>query len=419
MWANKQVIRYVNRLLPTETQRSIILLTGARQTGKTTLVKDKYKQLPYYNLDAREYRDQLKSISTFSWANNVGEAILDEIQKEPSLFEKVKFAFDEGSLKFSILTGSSQLLLLKKVRETLAGRIRLFELFPLMFTELIDLKNKGKGDPKIENLLNAKDIDVLFRDDAPVLFGSDWDLRKNTEEWLLKWGGMPALLHIPGQFEKINWLKDYIYAYLERDLSDLARLSDLSPFKRFQSIASLRAGNLLHFSELARDSSTSTETARRYMQYLNISYQNFLLQPYYKNLTSSLVKTPKLYWFDNGLLRQTSGLGFDLDNGQLFENYIASELMKFIRTSKNDAKLYYYRTRSGMEIDFIIENKHGIMGIEVKNRKKITRSDFTAIRKIRSAVKNKWVGGIVVYKGNKIEQIEEKMWAVPSCRILG
>jgi predicted AAA+ superfamily ATPase len=300
----------------------------------------------------------------------------------------------------------------------MAGRIKLFELFPLMFTELIDPEGKNKNPTKLEELLKAGDIDDLFRNDVSVLLGSEWELVKNTEEWLIKWGGMPALIHIKDESERINWIKDYIYTYLERDLSDLARLTDLRPFKRFQSIASLRAGNLLQYSELARDSSTSIETARRYLEYLNISYQNFLLQPYYKNLTSSLVKTPKLYWIDNGLLRQTSGLGFNVDSGQLYENYFASELMKFIKTDKNAAKLFYYRTRSGMEIDFIIETEQGIIALEVKNREKVTKSDFTAIRKIKTAAKDQFIGGIVVYRGNKIKQFDKQLWAIPSGRLL-
>jgi len=154
------------------------------------------------------------------------------------------------------------------------------------------------------------------------------------------------------------------------------------------------------------------------MEYLNISYQNFLVQPYYKNLTSSLVKTPKLFWFDNGLLRQSSGLGFNIDSGQLYENYFASELMKYLRTMKIHAKLFYYRTRSGMEIDFIIETKKGIIAIEAKSRDVVTQSDFSALKKLASAAKDSWIGGIIVYRGNKTEQFGDRMWSVPSCRLL-
>ena len=132
MWVNLQVKRRLFDTLPAEANKSLVLLTGARQTGKTTLVKEKYSNLPYYNLDAIELRDQLSNISTFSWSKEVGHAIIDEIQKEASLFDKIKYAYDEKEISFSVLTGSSQILLLKKVRETMAGRLRLFEIFPFM-----------------------------------------------------------------------------------------------------------------------------------------------------------------------------------------------------------------------------------------------------------------------------------------------
>ncbi len=418
MWENIQVKRNIFNSLPLESERAIVLITGARQTGKTTLVKNKYSNLSYFNLDAIELRDQLSDVSSFSWARDVGSAIIDEIQKEPSLFEKIKYSYDEGKLSFSVLTGSSQLLLLKKVRETMAGRIKLFELFPLLLSELVSPSGQLKKLIILENLLNCKSIDGVFQSQQTVLLGEEWELNKTTEDWLIKWGGMPSLIHIKDENERINWLYDYSVAYLERDLADLARISDLRPFRKFQTIAALRASNMLHYSELAKDSGTSVETARRYLEYLNISYQNFLLQPYYKNLTSSLVKTPKLFWFDNGLLRQSSGLGFKIDTGQLFENYFASELMKYLRTTKSRAKLFYYRTRSGMEIDFIIETHNGIVAIETKNRDKVTLSDFSAIRKLAAAADKLWLGGIVAYRGNKIEKFGDKLWAVPSSRLL-
>ena len=418
MWEDIQVKRKIIKLLPSESDKILVLITGARQTGKTTLVKENYPKLPYFNLDAIELRDQLNAVSTFLWSKEVGKAVIDEIQKEPSLFEKIKYSYDEGKLNFSVLTGSSQLLLLKKVRETMAGRIKLFELFPFMLSELADPDGLKKSIPIFEKLLYIQSIDDLFQSCSSVLFGEDWDLLKNSEDWLIRWGGMPPLIHISNEKEKIDWLHDYSFAYLERDLSDLARLSDLRPFRKFQAIAALRSANMLHYTELAKDSGTSVETARRYLEYLNISYQNFLLQPYYKNLTSRMVKTPKLFWLDNGLLRQSSGLGFNIDNGQLYENYFASELTKYLRTGKSQAKLFYYRTRSGMEIDFILETKQGIIAIETKSRDIVTRLDFSALRKLASAAKDFRVGGIVAYKGNKIQQFGHKTWAVPLSPLL-
>lgn len=416
MWENLQVKRVIERYLPDVRRRQLLLITGARQTGKTTLVKERYKELPYYNLDAVEYRDQLSSISTFRWARDIGASVIDEIQKEPGLFDKIKYAFDDGSLNFSVLTGSSQILLLKKVRETLAGRTMLMELFPFMLTELTDPKSKKNDAVLFSRMLKCETIDEVLNETASVLIGKKLELAKYAEEWLYIWGGMAPLIHINESQDRKYWLKDYTTAYLERDLGDLANLNDLKPFRKFQQIAALRTTNLISFSELSRDAGIGIETARRYLEYLHISYQGFLLQPYHKNLTSSLVKTPKLFWFDNGLLRFLSGLGFEIDSGQLYENYVASELMKFIRSKRLDVKLTFYRTRSGMEIDFILETTKGILGIEVKNRSVVSKSDFTRLKRLADAAKTGWLGGIVIYKGNQIQRFNEGFWAVPSFR---
>jgi len=413
---NLQVNRLAALFLIDKNEKSLVLLTGARQTGKTTLVKKKYKNLTYFNLDAFEYREQLKTISTFNWGENVGEAIFDEVQKEASLLDKIKFAFDNGSIQFSILLGSAQILLLSKIKETLAGRVLIFELFPFMLSEL-SCAEKDIKIPRLNNLFSCENTDQVFSSVTPVLFGAKWTNLIKLEDYLLQWGGMPPLIHINDEKIRKNWLKSYGIAYLERDLGDLANLKDLMLFKKFQQLASLRAANLISFSELARDAGISVETARRYIEYLRISYQVFLVPPYKNNLTSSLVKTPKLYWTDNGLLRELSGAGNQVIDGIHFENYIASELMKFIRTIGADVKLSFYRTRSGMEVDFILETQKGIITIEVKNRNKVFEKDFSSIRKLAKAAKNNWLGGLVVYRGNQIVKWDEKLWAVPSCRL--
>jgi len=366
MWENIQISRILSRHLPDASSRQLILITGARQTGKTTIVKNQYKKLPYYNLDAIEYRDQLSSISTFNWSKEVGISVIDEIQKEPGLFDKIKYAYDEGTLSFSVFTGSSQILLLRKIQETLAGKVSLRELFPFMFRELFDHNFANKDPILLERLVFVKKIDNILNGLNSVLIGETSELHTKVEDWLNTWGGMAPLIHISNPDERKFWLKDYAIAYLERDLADLAKLNDLKPFRKFQQITALRTANLVSYTELAKDAGIAIESARRYLKYLRISYQTFLIQPYHKNLTSSLVKTPKLYWFDNGLVRHLSGIGFDIDNGQLYENYVASEINKYIRTNRLDVKLSFYRTRSGMEIDFILESVFGIIAIEAK-----------------------------------------------------
>ena len=342
--------------------------------------------------------------------------MIDYYNAFKNTFDKIKFSYDEGSLDFSVLTGSSQVLLLKKVRETLAGRVMLLELFPFMLGEMVNLKEENQAAFLFSQLVSGQKMDDILNRISSVLLGQEWDMAKHTEEWLYTWGGMAPLIHVTDAESRKYWLKDYSTAYLERDLADLANLNDLKPFRKFQQMAALRSANLISFTELSKDTGISIETARRYLEYLHISYQAFLLQPYHKNLTSSLVKTPKLFWFDNGLLRHLSGLGFDIDNGQLFENYVAAEMMKFIRTNRLDVKLSFYRTRSGMEIDFILETNKGIIGIEVKNRKTVSKSDYTNLKRLAAAAGKQWLGGIVVYRGNKIQQYDKGFWSIPSCR---
>ena len=417
MWGKIHINRIIKERLPSVEERVLLLLTGARQTGKTTLLKSTYPSLAYFNLDAIEYREQLSRISTFSWGRDVGNAVIDEIQKEPELFDKIKYAFDERDIRFSALSGSAQLLLLKKVKETLAGRVIIFELFPLMLSELVHSGEEKIPGLLIDELIRCKEASSVFENKPAVLLGNKWDKLFQSEEYLIKWGGMPALINIKDESRKRAWLRDYLVTYLERDLGDLARMNDLMPFRKFQQLAALRSSNLLAYSELARDTGIGTETARRYLEYLRISYQAILLPPYHKNLTSSLIKTPKLYWLDNGLLRHLSGLGFDVMNGQLYENYVASEMIKYFRSTQKTEALSFYRTRSGMEVDFCIETVGGLVGIEVKNRQTIDRSDYSSLKRLQEASQENWLCGLVVYRGNQIIKLDAKLWAVPSCRL--
>lgn len=417
MWENKQVKRFAEEYMPDSTDRVIFLLTGARQTGKTTLLRKKYDGLPYFNLDAIEYREQLKSISTFSWSDSVGDAVIDEIQKEPGLIDKIKYAWDGGQIKFTAMSGSAQVMLLRQTGETLAGRVFIIELFPLLLSELLAGSNNFTAHP-LGRLVSGEYTDGVIGEMKSVLLGKGWEDRIRSEDYLIKWGGMPSLLHLEER-KRSEWLKDYTHTYLERDLGDLARINDLMPFKRFQQLAALRSTGLISYSDLARDAGLGIETARRYLEYLRLSYQAFLVQPYYKNLTSSLVKTPKLYWTDNGLLRQLSGLGFTISSGEIYENFIASEILKYLRTSRSDVNLSFYRTRSGMEVDFCMEINGKLLAIEAKNRTSVTNSDFTSLKRLQTASGQNWLGGLVLYRGNKIMKIEDTIWAMPSCRFFG
>lgn len=416
---NLMKYRYLSRFLPSASKPGIIVLTGARQTGKTTLARSTYPQLNYVNLDAPENRELVRDISTPSWAATVREAVIDEAQKEPTVFEKVKYAYDMGAVRFTVLLGSSQILLLKKVRESLAGRAALYELWPLLMSEIgTDVRQNDRPAPLFDRVLSGRPLDDILGTAPPALIGEPDDACARAENHLLKWGGMPALLAIEDDDARWKWLRDYRHTYLERDLSDLARLDDLAAFSKFQKLCALRSGRLLNYSSLARDASFSVDTARRYLEYLRLSYQVILLQPYYRNLTSSVVKTPKLYWLDIGLLRQMSGRREE-SGGEIYETMVISEAVKWIRTAQKNVETYFYRTHGGLEIDLLLglEGERWL-GMEIKGRRTVVPRDVTALKAVADSLGKNWAGGVVVYQGAEIKRIAEpSIWAVPSRRL--
>ncbi len=409
--------RFLGMRLPPATTRRIVVLTGARQVGKTTLSRRMYPDIRYINLDSPENRDALRTLPAAAWARSVGHAILDEAQKEPVIFDKVKYAYDDEGIRFTILTGSSQILLLKKIRESLAGRAFFYELWPLMQCELnTSLQQKAPSAPLLGDLFSNKPLKDIFGRIPAALLDTEDNSGREAEMHLLKWGGMPALLPL-AENDRWLWLKNYGYTYLERDLADLARLDDLSPFRKFQQLSALRSGMLLNYSELARDTGISVDTARRYLEYLRLSYQAVLLQPYRRNVTSSVVKTPKLYWLDIGIWRQLTGFTGEL-TGQLYETMVVGEFVKWIRTQQLDAGLYFYRTRSGREVDLLLETQGGLIGIEIKSRDTVAGKDMRPMQSLAEKLGKQWRGGLVVYTGRKIEQIgKPDIWAVPSRRL--
>ena len=420
MSENLQYFRAIYNFLPSEKKRKIVLITGARQTGKTTLAKNKYNALRYINLDSPEIRDSISQIPASNWYKDVGKAILDEAQKEPSLFEKVKYAYDEEKLDFEVLLGSSQILLLKKIRESLAGRISLYELWPLMMSEIYSgPAAKIIKQPLLDRIIDEEDFQKLMESLPSVLIGEEDVKLKEAQEHLSRWGGMPFLLTINNTSERQKWLRDYTYTYLERDFSDLSRIEDLEPFKKFQTISALRNAKLLNYSELARYAGISVDTSKRYLEYLKISYQTILLQPYGANITSSAVKTPKIYWIDIGLLRQMTGFWGGVVSGDIFETMAVSEIYKWIKTMQKPVSMYFYRTRSGLELDMLLKINDRIIGIEIKNRSTATISDLRPMKAVAEGLGKSWSGGILIYNGDRIEKIAEPhIWMIPLRRLL-
>lgn len=406
--------RWLLRRLPPQETHRIVVVTGARQTGKTTLMKRAYPGLRYINLDSAENRDAVRLTAAASWGRSVGDAVIDEVQKEASVLEKLKYAFDEGAICFSALTGSSRLLLLRQVRETLAGRTLLLSLWPLMASELAG----SMSPPLFDLLLTAQGgFQEILGGQQPILLGDDEARQREALEHLALWGGMPALLPLQDE-ERRDWLRSYIESFVESDLTDYGRLQDLEPFRRLVKVAMLRCGGLLSVSELARDAGVSPQTAGRYLTYLELSFQTINLPPFSRNLTSTVVKAPKLYWSDLGILRRATWQYGDL-TGPQFENLVVCEAHKWIESLGRDARLSFYRTRSGLELDLLIQTPAGVIGMEIKNRPSAHKADISSMLRIAEALGSEWLCGLVVNRGTVLEALleEKRIWSVPVHRL--
>lgn len=410
--------RWLTRRLPTADERRLVVLTGARQTGKTTLARHVYGDLRYLNLDDLELRRSLREVRTQAWARTVGRAVLDEAQKEPSVFDKVKYAFDAREIDFGVLLGSSRILLLKKVRESLAGRASLFDLWPLTLSELT-AEGDELEEPLFQRLVDSSGpVGSVLDAEPEILLGDAEERRRRALDHLVAWGGMPALIHLDKEEDRRLWLRSYQQTYLERDLVDLVRLEDLHPFQKLQTLAMLRSGQILSYAKLARDAQIGTSTARRYLEYLDLTYQIVRLQPYYRNLTSQVIKSPKLYWTDLGLLRQGTGQWGPLD-GALFETLVVAEIVKWLSTIASDTRPFYYRTRGGLEIDLLLQTPAGVIGLEIKNREEVSGQDTTPMQQVGEALGEEWRGGIVVHRGGHVRPLdpEGRYWGVPVHRL--
>jgi len=348
----------------------------------------------------------------------VGPAVLDEAQKEPSVFDKVKLAFDAGDIDFTVLLGSSRFLLIDRVRESLAGRAFIYDLWPLMPSEICCTSDGDPIVPLLDRLLMGEGlIDSVLSNEPDRLVGEEDGTRRSAIEHLSRWGGMPELLRLDDEDRRL-WLKSYQQTFLERDLADLTRLSDLAPFRKLQRLCMLRSGGLLSYTDLGRDASLGATTARRYLEYLRLSYQVFLLQPFARNLTSSTIKTPKLYWMDLGLLRQSTLQLGPLD-GPLLETLVVGEVRKWIDTLGRDVETTFYRTRSGLEVDLLLRTASGIIGIEIKNRDRALSKDCGLLRAVARALGEEWRGGLVVYRGSSLSALDrqQSIYAMPVHRL--
>ena len=405
--------------------RPVTVLTGARQTGKTTLVRDLLpasagRRTVYLSLDDPDERLRLAADPVRRLDHGTDLVIVDEVQKLPGLLDAVKLLADRRQGHRFLLLGSAQILLLRQVRETLAGRAALLELWPLALVERVEASEAPlsgldriweEGEPALRRMAEAS---------PPAEVGRLW--RGRAEEHLL-WGGYPALEPLPAE-ERSAWLRDFRRTYLERDLADLGRVADLDQFALAQNLLAARSAQILSYSEVSRDLGVAVNTVKRYVRFLEVSYQVHLLPPLLPTVTARLVKSPKLYWTDPGLARFLSERAASPD-GPLFETAVLDELLRWSSWQQEPPSLHFFRTHGGREVDFIVRGPDRILAIEAKASQQVHHADARSLTESldwlapRGAMPNGRRLGLVVTRGREVEPLAPGVWAVPDWRLFG
>lgn len=332
------------------------LITGPRQAGKSTLLKHCLKHFHYVTFDDPAERNLALQDPELFLSTHHAPLILDEIQYVPSLLPYLKMRIDARRSQYGqyVLTGSQAFELMEGISETLAGRIAVFQLYPFNWEEIPGYKKKAYEELKLSEQI-VKGFYPEFFSNPSV----DWNI----------------------------WHSSYVSTYLERDVRNLKAINDLSRFQTFLSLIAMRAGSLLNLSEVAKECGISQPTAKDWMSILQATYIVYLLYPYYKNKTKRLIKSPKIYFVDTGLLSYLLGIdGPDRflkasERGHIFENMV---IMDFIKRSSNSLKrkdFYFYRTHSGEGIDLLIESGQELEAYEIKFTKTPTPKMASSLQK--------------------------------------
>lgn len=416
----------VDPLLKRLRREHALVLTGARQTGKTTLCETlipeatglDYTYISFDDPDER-LRFQQAAISILE-SIDTPLVVLDEAQKLPALFDPLKYVVDKQRKKRGakrttfLLTGSSQLTLLDSVKESLAGRVGLLHLYPFSLHEVLG----GDGAPLLSTLWHGTTAPQSDVEQFALLSPGKLRtvLRKRDEHQ--HWGGYPPVWHRKETTEKLNWLKDYRTTYLERDITDVGQVGDSNTFVLVQKLLCARTGQLLSISEVARDASLAVNTVKRYITLLAMTFQCHLLHPYYENIGKRLVKSPKIYFPDAGLNRAILG-ELAVSSGAAYESWVFSELIKWKQLQPVEPDLFFYRTTAGLELDFLLAGERRVLPIEAKASSTVTYADGRALEAFMKEHAKAAPLGIVVYRGRELKPIRENIWAIPDWALFG
>jgi predicted AAA+ superfamily ATPase len=317
-----------------------------------------------------------------------------------------------------MLLGSSQLLLLEKVRESLAGRSVIIELYPLTLPEL---ETSGWSDPVRDSFFQG----FFLHPEAPPAVLPSFQLdprfpqKKQAWDYYLRFGGYPALTNAALTDEERHiWLHEYVRTYLERDIRDLASFRDLEPVIKLQRYLAHITAQILNITNIASELGLSVKTVQRYIRYFELSYQVLTLPAWSGNAGKRLVKAPKIHYLDNGILQgvlqKRGGL-----TGHEFESLVVAEIYKQIRCLGDDARLYHLHTHDGLEVDLLIELPQGYIAFEIKMAEKVRDTDASHLKKLAAILDKPLLHGFVISNDVDNRSITENITALHGAYFLG
>ena len=363
----EKIVRSLARAYP------VVAITGPRQSGKTTLVKSLFKKHQYISLEDLDHRAFAKADPRNFLTQTKKKLIIDEIQNVPELFSYIQGLVDKHKKPgHFIVTGSQQFGLLSRISQSLAGRVGLVELLPFSLTELSSL---------------SKDLNsFLYKGLYPPLYDQ--------------------------KIKPYIWHEDYIRTYIERDLRQLINVKNLSLFQKFLKLCAARVGQLVNYTDLANITGIDVRTVKDWLSVLEASYILFLIKPHHKNFSKKLVKTPKLYFYDTGLLcyllnLRKEDLIYSPHKGPLFESLIISECMKYNKNYRKGLEFYFWRDSKGVEIDLIFQKRQKLFCVEIKSGQTLQSSFFKNLKQYEQYSGSHHGGAFLVYGGNA-KQMREK-----------
>lgn len=399
--------RIHEKLLAALADTRVVLLNGARQTGKSTLAKAiaETRTAAYLSLDDPTVLALAKADPDALVTGHSGLVVIDEVQHAPELFRAIKRVVDSDTRPGQfLLTGSANIFLLPKLAESLAGRMEILPLEPFSQSELA-----GRPDNMIDRLFSR----------------SSWKPGKREINRLdvcarMIAGGFPEAVARPAGERRAAWFRSYIAALLQRDVRDLANIEKLTDLPKLLGLLAARTGGLMNVAEISRAIDIPHTTLQRYLALIEAAFLFRPLPAWSTNLGKRLVKSPKIHLLDTGLAAHLRGTGdaktlsISPDIGPLLENFAVQEIRKQLAWCVQTASAWHFRTATGSEVDLLLEAPDGsIVGIEVKAAGSVTQGDLKGLRVLSEALGERFVAGAVLYLGEQALPFGGNLYALP------